>query len=65
MQELKPERGYFSSCYQQQIHQCQEWKNRSGSFAAELAVARLIDRKLALLKEKLKLEKQLELDSKR
>ena len=65
MQDLKPDRGYDSSYYQQQIHQYQEWKNRSGSFAAELAVARLIDRKLALLKEKLKLEKQLELDSKR
>ena len=65
MEDLKPERGYCSSYYQQQIHQCQEWKNRSGSFAAELAVARLIDRKLALLKDKLKLEEQLELDSKR
>jgi len=65
MQDLKPERGYCSSYYQQQIDQCQEWKKRSGSFAAELAVARLVDRKSALLKDKLKLEKQLELDSER
>ena len=65
MEDLKPESGYYSSYYQQQIHQCQEWKNRSGSFAAELAVARLVDRKLALLKDKLKLEEQLGLDSRR
>ena len=65
MEDLKPERGYCSSYYQQQIQQCQEWKNRSGSFAAELAVARLVDRKLALLKDKLKLEEQLGLDSRR
>ena len=64
MKDLKPESSY-SRYYRQQINLCQEWKSRSGPFAAELAVARLTDRKLDLLKDKLKLEKQLELDSKR
>ena len=61
VEDLKPESGY-SRYYQQQINLCQEWKSRSGSFAAELAVARLIDRKLDLLKDKLKLEKWFELN---
>jgi len=63
VEDLKPESGY-SRYYQQQIKLCQEWKSRSGSFAAELAVARLIDRKLEILKNQQRLEEQLELDSK-
>ena len=63
MEDLKPESGY-SRYYQQQINLCKEWKSRSGPFAAELAVACLIDRKLDLLKAKLKLEKLLEQTSK-
>ena len=59
MKDLEPESG-FSRYYQQQINLCKEWKSRSGPFAAELAVARLIDRRLNLLKDKLKLEKLLE-----
>ncbi len=59
MEDLKHETSHYSSYYQQQINQCQEWKNRPGPFAAELAVARLIDRKLDLLNDKLKLEKLL------
>ena len=59
MEDLKQETSHYSSYYQQQINQCQEWKKRSGPFAAELAVARLIDRKLDLLKYELKLEKLL------
>ena len=63
MEDLKSESGY-SRYYQQQINLCKEWKNRSGPFAAELAVARLIDRKLEMLKTKLKLEKLVEQTSK-
>jgi len=59
MEDLKPESGY-SRYYQQQINLFKEWKSRSGPFAAELAVARLIDRKLVLLKDKLKLERLFE-----
>ena len=59
MEDLKHETDYYSSYYQHQINQCQEWKKRSGPFAAELAVARLMDRKLDLLKYKLKLEELL------
>ena len=63
VEDLKPESGY-SHYYQQQINLCKEWKSRSGPFAAELAVARLIDRKLEMLKTKLKLEKLVEQTSK-
>ena len=63
MEDLKPDSGY-SRYYKQLLNLYKKWKSRSGSFAAELAVARLVDRKLALLKKKLKLEKQLEMDSK-
>ena len=59
MEDLKHETSHCFSYYQQQINQCQEWRKRSGPFAAEIAVARLIDRKLDLLKDKLKLEKLL------
>ena len=59
VEDLKPESGY-SHYYQRQINLCQEWKKRLGPFAAELAVAHLVDRKLNLLKDKLKLEKLLE-----
>jgi len=63
VEDLKPESGY-SRYYQQQINLCKEWKSRSGPSAAELAVARLIDRKLDLLNAKLKLEKLVEQTSK-
>ena len=58
MEDLKPESGY-SRYYQQQINLFKEWKSRSGPFAAELAVARLIDRKLEILKNKQRLEELL------
>ena len=64
MKDLEPESG-FSRYYQQQINLCKEWKSRSGPFAAELAVARQIDRRLEILKNKQRLEELLELDSKR
>ena len=63
MEDLKSESGY-SRYYQQQINLCKEWKSSSGPFAAELVVARLIDRKLEMLKTKLKLEKLVEQTSK-
>ena len=59
MEDLKPESGY-SRYYQQQINLFKELQSRSGQFAAELAVARLIDRKLVLLNDKLKLERLFE-----
>ena len=60
VEDLTPKAG-IAGYYQQQINFCKQWKSRSGPFAAELAVARLIDRKLDLLNNKLKLEKLFEL----
>jgi len=59
VEDRKSESGY-SRYYQQQINLCKEWKSRSGPFAAELAMARLVERKLDLLMDKLKLEQVFE-----